>query len=396
MRILLVSSFLPYPLFSGGHIRLYNLMKNLKKDGYKITLICEKRDYQGKADIEKALEVCDKVITFDRQKPWSVGNVIKDLILFRSLLSVSHNIPEMKEAIKKELDSQKYDLIHVETFYVNQNLPKVKIPVVLAEHNIEYLVYKRYADNARFPLRPLLFLDVIKVKKEEKYFWKKASRLIAVSPQDQKMMGREDVVIVANGVDIGKFDLERKKKNPNDERLVLFIGDFKWVQNRDSVSWIIEKVWPQVLNYAKRRNIKVKLWIVGKRIPQNLKDLKSDAVIFDENASTQTEIIYNKADLLLAPIRIGGGTSFKILESMASGLPVLTTALGNEGIDGKPGLDIVIEEEPSGYADSLIDLLLNPKKYEMISENGRKHVRENFDWENITKKLEQVYKASSK
>ena len=74
MNILLVSSYLPYPLFSGGHIRLYNLIKELSPK-HKITLICEKRDHQGEADIAELKKLCKKVIVVPRRKQWSVANI---------------------------------------------------------------------------------------------------------------------------------------------------------------------------------------------------------------------------------------------------------------------------------------------------------------------------------
>lgn len=393
MKILMVSSYLPYPLFSGGDIRLYNLMKNLKKDGYKITLICEKRTHQKESDIEKVKEVCEKVLTVERKKQWTAQNVFKASFSFSSFLSVGHKLPEMKKRIEEELDSEKYDLIHIETFYVYQNLPQTSLPVVLVEHNIEYLVYKRYVDKIPVLLRPLLSIDVLKIKAEERHFWKKASRLVAVSQADKNLMGRGDTAIVANGVDLKKFDIERKFKKDSTLRKVLFIGNFKWIQNIDASLFILKNVWPEVLRKAVAKNLNVRLWIVGKRIPENLKNLGDRTVIFDENAPDKTELIYKEADLLLAPKRIGGGTSFKILESMATGTPVITTYLGNEGIDAVSGRDILICESSDQFADTTIDMLSDDKKYRQISENARSFIKENFGWENITKKLEDVYKS---
>ena len=141
MKILIVSSYLPFPLHSGGHIRLYNLIKNLSKN-HVITLICEKRDYQTEEDVKSLEKICKKVITVPRRKQWSLGNIIKTGFSTDPFLLVGHKSEEMKLAIKDELVREVYDLIHVETFYVMQNLPKkIKgIPVVLTEHNIEYLV----------------------------------------------------------------------------------------------------------------------------------------------------------------------------------------------------------------------------------------------------------------
>src|SRR3989344_210895 len=139
MKILVVSSFLPYPLDSGGHVRLYNLVKELSQK-HEIALICEKRKYQTEEDIEKLKKFCKKVVVVDRKKQWSIKNVLKTGFSLYPFLLIGHKNQEMNRVITDELKEKSFDVIHIETFYVMQNLPQVSIPTVLVEHNIEYLV----------------------------------------------------------------------------------------------------------------------------------------------------------------------------------------------------------------------------------------------------------------
>lgn len=171
MNILIISSFLPYPLHNGGSVRLYNLIKQMSEK-HMVTLICEKRVNQSEADRKEVEKICQNVITVTRHKQWSVKNILKTGFSSSPFLLVGHTSPAMKLAIKQELLQKKYDLIHIETFYVMQNLPETLLPTVLVEHNIEYLIYERYAQNAQFFLRPLLSIDVKKLKKAEKQAWK--------------------------------------------------------------------------------------------------------------------------------------------------------------------------------------------------------------------------------
>jgi polysaccharide biosynthesis protein PslH len=384
MKILIISSYLPYPLYSGGHIRLYNLIKNLS-DKHEITLICEKRNYQIQKDADEVSKICEKVITVERKKQWSARNILRSGVSLSPFLLVGHNNPEMKKQIIKEIENNKFDLIHVETFYVMQNLPKSKIPTVLVEHNIEYLVYERFVKKASVLAKPLLHLDILKLKRAEKKCWKKANKLIAVSLIEQKIMG-EKAEVVPNGVDIEKFKFKKINKNKT-EKKVLFIGDFKWIQNKDSIVYIIKNIWPR----TSAKNPNLKLWVVGRSIPDSVKKLGNDSIIFDENASEHTELIFQEADLLLSPIRVGGGTNFKILESMSSGTPVVTTALGNEGINAKDKSEILISEKPDEFVTSVSSIFSDKYLYEKLSRNGRKFIEENFDWRNIAKKLDDIY-----
>lgn len=392
----MVSSYLPYPLFSGGHIRLYNLIKELSRK-HRITLICEKRDYQGNAEISELKKFCKKVITVNRKKQWTIGNILKTGLSIQSFLITGHSNLEMKREIKREINEAQFDLIHVETSYVMQNIPPTHVPLVLVEHNVEYLVYKRFADNAPIFLRPLLYLDVFKLKYWEQSWWRRATRLVAVSNIEKKVMNkiRSDVIVVSNGVDVNKFRVQNSEfRIGKGERRILFIGEFKWVQNKDAIEWILKEIWPKVREeFIPSMTSGIKLWVVGRNIPPSIRKLASDKnVIFDDNAPKETELIYQNAELLLAPIRIGGGTSFKILEAMASGVPVITTPLGN-AINAREDSEILIANNSDEFVRKIRELFANEKFYETISTNARKLVEGKYNWQKISQDLDEVYES---
>lgn len=398
MKILVVSSFLPYPLFSGGHVRLYNLIKELSSS-HEITLICEKRFKQTEKDIKEVEKICKKVIVVSRKRQWSARNLLKTAISSHSFLVTGHTSVEMKKVIEDELKKIKFDLIHVETYYIMQNLPATSIPIVLAEHNIEYKVYKKYVDQVSIVLKPILSLDIVKIKNEEEKFWKKADKLIAVSMEDSKVMYKAGITasIIANGVNTKKFTFLHKSKSKNQkEKKILFIGDFKWIQNRDTVQYIIEEIWPEIRNKNKEQRTKIVLWIVGREIPQSIKDLSNDSdVIFDESKSAlPTEKLFQDADILLAPIRVGGGTSYKILESMSCGTPVVATPLSAESLEAADNLNIMVGSTASELAEKTLELLSDKNLYDKVAKNGRKLIEENYTWKKIAKDLNKVYEEA--
>lgn len=390
MNILVVSSYLPYPLHSGGHVRLYNLIKELSKH-HTITLICEKRPHQIEADVKALEQLCKKVITVTRKKQWSISNIVKSGTSSHSFLTTGHTSSEMRDKITEVLEQTDFDLIHCETFYVIQNIPHTSLPIVLCEHNIEYSIYQKFVDHAPILARPILSLDVTKIRKEEEASWKRATKVIAVSQEDKKVMAQKDIAatVVSNGVDTTTFTMkslvhEQKKK----EKKLLFIGDFTWLQNRDAVKFIIQEIWPQITGRSD-----VKLWIVGRTIPESLRTLTADpAVLFDEKSSAKsTPEIFQEASILLAPIRVGGGTSYKILESMACGTPVVTMPLSANSLGVKDGEAIMVGKTAQVLAQKTIELLQDEDLYKTITTNGRRVIEENYTWKEIAKDLESVY-----
>jgi glycosyltransferase involved in cell wall biosynthesis len=405
MKILLVSSYLPYPLFSGGHIRLYNLVKELGKK-HEITLVCEKRSYQTEKDIREVENICKRVITVPRKNQWSLKNIVGSGFSRDPFLVTGHTNTQLREEIEKVLTEEIFDLIHVETFYVIQNIPlESTLPIVLVEHNIEYLVYQRYANTAPFFLRPLLGVDIFKLKKTEEKAWERATRIVAVSEEEKEIMRKDGISVVPNGVDVERFSFKTMhkkeyhsvaKKLTLPEKELLFIGDFKWIQNRDTVKWIIQDIWPFLLR-AIDGDIKIKLWIVGKNIPPSLKALnKYDGIIFDENAPDDTTDIFKRADILLSPIRVGGGTSYKILEAMASGVPVVTTGLGFEGLHAKKDEAIMVGDDVQTIVEKTARLLRDDELFFSVAKNARKAIEDYYDWKRIAKTLDDVYMSVKK
>lgn len=393
MNILLVSSYLPYPLFSGGHVRLYNLLKILGKK-HNITLVCEKRPHQTESDVAEVKKLCSHVVTIARKKQWSLPNILKTGFSPYPFLLIGHTSKVMQDAITHLLSKNSFDLIHVETSYVFQNLPKVTIPIVLVEHNIEYLVYKRYANASPLILRPLLLLDVFKLRFFEEQFWKRAKKVVAVSKDEQKIIGRDNTAVVPNGVDTQLFTFPDIEKKITNRKTVLFIGDFKWIQNRDAAIYILKDIWPNIMQSAKFKIQNAKLWIVGREIPESIRKLTNDSsVVFDENPPHATPEIFAKADLLLSPVRIGGGTSYKILEAMASGVPVVTTSLGIEGIDATHNTDVVIADSKEELAAAVNIVFSDQDFYASLAKNARRLVEKKYDWRIIAQTLDDVYKS---
>jgi len=387
----MITPYLPYPLVSGGQIRTYNLLKNLAPK-HQITLVSFIRDREEEKYLKNLWPYCRKVIVFKRRRAWSAINILLSALTpFPFLVCIYFDI-KVRAGIKKELESQSYDLIHAETFYVMPNIPKTQTPIFLVEQVIEYLVYQRFVEGLPgflFFLKPLLFVDVFKIKWWERYYWKKAKRLAAMSQEDRQFIEGLDknikVDVIANGVDIEHFSKTQKTPPPNPT--ILFIGNFKWLPNRDATKFLVRDIWPKIKSQIKN----ARLWIVGRNPPEDILNLAQADIQIDGSVE-DIRSAYGGAHVLLAPIRNGRGTKYKILEAMATKTPIVGTKLAIEGINIKNGEEALVGENAQSLADQTVRVLKTPALGKSLASSAYRLVAKTYNWKKISTELDRVYR----
>ena len=389
MKILWLTPIFPYPPFSGGQTRAYNLLKNLAKKN-EITLFSFLRPGRIQGPVRKMEKYCSKIRTFSGQPIWSLRNIL--LAGFSHLpFTITHFYGDSRVgvAIEKELKTKSYDLVHFESFYTSPYLRSdFGLPTVLGNENVEHLVYRRFVQRKNFLLKLPLAYDVWKMKQYEQAAWKKATLNLAVSGVDAKKVEKvtgKKCKVIPNGVDVSHFK-NFKAKQKTSYPVLLFVGDFKYFTNQDTLSFLVKEIWPRV----KKEIFDVKLWLVGKNPNPMVKNLASQDIIVDSSIDDIRQA-YAAADLLVAPIRIAGGTNIKILEAMAAGLPVVTTSVGIEGIRVKKDKDAIVADNKTQFANQVVKLLANGTQRQKLGLAARRVVERFYDWPEISKKLERAY-----
>lgn len=394
MKILMLVPYLPTITMSGGQTRWYNIIKYLAKK-HDITLFSLIKDDSERQFIPELKKYCKKVKVFTRpKKPWTIRNILLSVFGPFPLLVIRNQSFEERKAINEELANEKYDLIHAETFYVMPHLGRTNVPTILVEQTIWHNVYKHYVEReVPWLLRPFYMQDVLKVKFWEKYYWSKSDKLFAVSQEDReemlKVVPKKEVGIIPNGVD-SEFFREKKRERRVPPRILYGVTNFEWLQNQEATRLLVEEVWPKI----KRRYTNAKVWIVGRKMPEWLKNLskKDDSFEITENISDARDA-YRRASIMVAPIEGSGGTRLKILEAMAAGLPVISTSVGVAGLKLKDKVNALIADSPAKIAEYALMLLSDDRLAKKIGEAGQKHVQKFFDWKTIVKLHDPIYKS---
>lgn len=392
MKILMLTPYLPYPLLSGGQTRSYNLIKNLSKK-HAITLFSFIRSEEEKKYVPLLKKFCSSVFVVKRRPAWSLFNILLTIFTPYPFLVCLYISRTLRSILQTELQNAHFDLIHAETFYVMPNIPKTPIPILLVEQTIEYRVYKHFVETiSKIFIKPLLWLDVLKVKFWEKHYWGKASKVVAMSEADarvmRKLIPKLNVDIVPNGVDIESF--RSVQRQTLEEPIILYVGNFKWLQNREALEILINKIWPQI----KKKVHQARLLIVGRGQIDSLKAVEDDRITFDEQVSDIRKS-YAKATIMLAPIEGPGGTRLKILEAMASGCPVVTTPVGIEGIAAREGYEVLVGNTEKELVVAAIRLLGDKTLQHNLSHAAYQLVAKKYSWVDIGKKLDAIYRGVS-
>lgn len=392
----MLTPYLPFPPSSGGQIRSYNLLKQLSKK-HEITLFCYIRRDSERKFIPELQKYCKKIRVFKRRQAWNPLNVILAGLTAYPFLVCIYLSREFRTAVAEELKNGKYDLIHAETFYVMTNIPETKIPTLLVEQTIEYLVYKHYVESLKNPLlRWLLSIDVAKLRFWETSFWKKADGVVAMSEADKLQMLRLspqlEVGLVPNGVNLDFFKVKKSwdEENPR----ILFVANFKWLQNVEAAELLLDKVFPKIA----ARLPSARLWIVGQYIPEKIVEKANGNVMVENLKEDDEEGIrnaYYNSSLFVSPLRGPGGTRLKHFAAMASNLPLVTTKVGAEGLGVTDGADVVVRDTPDEIAEESTKLLKNPKSMQLMAEKARMLVSQKFSWEVIAQKLDKLYVKTS-
>ncbi|MBD3279712.1 MAG: glycosyltransferase [Candidatus Pacebacteria bacterium] len=392
MRILMLTPYLPFPLLSGGQIRTYNLLKKLYQK-HQITLFALIKDESERQHIKELAKYCTKVKVFKRsQKPFTLHNILKTGFSSYPFLVIRNYVPQVINAIKKELAQNQYDLIHAETFYMMPHLPITQVPTILVEQTIEYLGYESYARRAFSLLKPLLHIDIKKIKRWEKHYWQQCDKLIVMSDDDKCFISRfiknqDKIEVVSNGVDARWF--AQKKRQLPQQPTILSVGTFKWLPNVEAVSFLVEKVWPLI----KQQLPSAKLWIVGNSPTKKILTYETlDSSIKVSGGIPDIRNAFKGAHVLIAPVLSGKGTRYKVLEAMASGTPVVATPTAVEGLGVKHNTHVLTSQSAAGLAKLTLQVLANKKLWQRLSKNGEKFVKTRYNWDVISKKLDRIYK----
>lgn len=388
MNILFLTYDFPYPTTSGGKSRAYHLLKHTAKKANIFLFSFVRDDYNPEWNNEiLALGIKD-IKVFRRRKLNNLENFINVTFgssIFKSLYFDSKVLDLLKEIIHKE----KIDIVHYESSYTGyyiQDLKGYKIKQVLGTENIEFMLYDQLAKHMDiFSPRPVVSLMAKRLMREEISMIKSADAVTVVTDEERSLLEKKANVKsykISNGIETENYGYSFDPKLKNN---MLFVGNFTYFPNVDAVNFFYKEVFSDMKD-------DITFTILGKKSSEKFK-FSDKRIVLKEFVEDIIEE-YRNADFLIFPIRIGGGTNFKVLEAMSLGVPIIAQPERLAGLKAYDGKHFLKAESPQEYKEK-IKLLYNDvqlRKY--LTVEARKLVEENFEWRRIGEDLLSVWRKT--
>jgi glycosyltransferase involved in cell wall biosynthesis len=159
----------------------------------------------------------------------------------------------------------------------------------------------------------------------------------------------------------------------SDRKDILFVGGFQHAPNEDAVLFFASEVLPMVRQVLPD----VRLVVAGSSIPRTISELESRAVVIAGHVGN-LGALFGSCRLSVAPLRFGAGVKGKVGQSLAWGLPIVTTPIGAEGMGLVDGEHALIADEPAAFADKVVQLYRDSALWHGLSTRGRDHIRQHF------------------
>lgn len=396
MKILWVKAGKILPVDTGGKIRSYNLLRQLAARHETVLL-----SYYGGARDESyesaVAEHLPGAVTVHTGAPESFAREGLEYVL-RLPSSAPYSVrkyasPEVKRLVREWDAARRFDVAVCDFLSASMNFhAETRTPTILFQHNVESALWQRQARHAPDVFRGVVFkIEAAKMARYERDAVRRFRHVIAVSENDRELMSAmtdaSHITVVPTGVDIKKYssgdEAASEGKSP-DGALVVFLGSMDWEPNIDGVEYFCREVWPGVLKSVPEARFRV----VGRDPHPRVRRLASETVEVTGTVPSVVEHL-READVVVVPLRVGGGTRLKIFEAMATGKAVVSTTIGAEGLDVTHGEDILLADDAGSFAESVTSLLRDAARREALG-SAAAALAARYDWSVIARRFEDV------
>lgn len=390
LKILQITYRIPFPLNDGGNIAMWYNLHFLQQAGHQtfIAALNTNKHYQDPSVVANIAEVHAVPINTDIKVQDAIKNLFSPIPYVISRFWSAEFAQLLGDLCQKE----SFDIIQMEGSYLAMYLPAIRAatnsPVLLRAHNIEHEIWKRLSKDSNNLIKKFIFNQIYnEVKKFEQNQAIQFDGIVCISRKDEEFFLQHaqstPKTTIPAGIDFKNYEIgvNLPKKNT-----ICMLGSLEWQPNIDGLFWFLEEVWASVLS-AKPA---IELHIAGKNPTQKVLNIREPNVLVHGMVPDAQEFL-KSYEVLIVPLFSGSGMRLKIVEALALGKCVISTAIGAEGIPYTDGKDILIANTPQEMKLAILKVIEDKTLRISIQEHARKLAEIHFDWRQLVKKFENFY-----
>ena len=393
-RLVFISPVFLFPNDAGGKIRTTNILRGLKGGAFDVTLLSPATPEQLQRWKNEIDGVCDEFVAWSPAEPRPKWLRAFDLAGALPINVAADRTAQGLAAVqalaaRPGIDLMVFDFVH------SAVLRPAALPCrsVCFTHNVEAEIFARHASQAKDPLRRWMWSSQhAKMLRFEREELRRFDAVVAVSERDATFFkdsyGVAESFAIPTGVDLEFFGFQPPPQAAAAAPpTVVFTGSMDWAANIDGIQFFLGQVWPLVL--ATRPD--ARFVIVGRNPPASLRALAQGLANVEFTGFVDDVRPYvHAAHAFVIPLLVGGGTRIKAFEAMAMGCPVVSTAIGIEGLGAEPDTHYLERDDAASMAAALIELLQDEALRNKLAQQARELVEQRFGHEKAARVFEQI------
>jgi len=390
LRLVIVSSRIPYPLEKGDKLRLYHQVKGLAQS-HELHLISLYDKDDGLAEADSELEkYCSSRHFFKFSKSRRLAGL--PMALWSGLpFTVKYFYSAfLADKIRQAIFEIDPDLIYCQLIRMAPYVRSLPFPKTLDYMDAFSLGFERRASFSPFWLKPLMNFEAGLLKNYENKVYKDFDSHTIISTQDRdhlSVLSREKIEILKNGVDQEFFypNPDREKKYD-----LVFCGNMGYDPNVKA-ALLIGRMMPEL----RKQHPGLTVLIAGARPDKRVKAMDGTHGITVSGWMDDIRDAYWSSRINIAPIFSGSGLQNKILEAMACGIPCIASSVVAGSIDGKQGKDLLTAASLREFKERITEVLNSEKLANNLAQNGIELVRSKYNWDTFSKKLDGIIRNTA-
>jgi sugar transferase (PEP-CTERM/EpsH1 system associated) len=401
MNLLFITPQIPYPPQHGGALRAYNLIRVLAQR-HAVTLLSFARSSD---DLDRAgplRDCCQHIETVPAPTRSRLRRALSVFLSPEPDLALRLVSVEFQARLDALLRESHFDVLQIEEIMLARYGLALNVEprprLVFDTYNAEYVLQQRaFETDVRDPRRWVGALYSLiqwrKLRRYEARVCRHFDCTVVVSQADAAALRALDpalpLMVVPNGVDVAHYT--DYVPGPNDLVLppesLVFTGKMDFRPNVDAVLWFVDSVLPLIQQHVPD----VRFYVVGQSPLPRVQALAANPAVIVTGRVPDVRPYIASAAVYVVPLRIGGGSRLKVLEALAMGRAVVSTSLGGEGYPLTADRELVISDEPAGFARAVMALLRDPARRAEFGQAGQRFAAERYDWTMIAPLLEEAY-----